>query len=279
MRNIQLVNEWGNVIVSTGTTRPAATGFGATITPTQNTTGGAYAQLIAGASVTEDVYGIDININTAAVSGAARDALATLGLDPAGGTSYTDVCDLLCSQASTYVTGSGVWYYFPLWIKAGTSIGMRGSVNSVDLTAFNAFCRLYCRPTRPELIWCGQRIEQLGVTAASSTGTSVTMGTTSEGAWTSIGSPTRQIRYTEWGFGCNDAGMNLSVAHVDIGAGSTQKIIARDRLVIFDTSERVSKIPGVPIWANVKAGEGMHVRMQCSGAVETVSAALYVMGD
>jgi hypothetical protein len=71
---------------------------------------------LAGASVTDDAYGILVNINSNTVSGAARDALVTLGLDAAGGSSYTDWINHLfaSSQASIYANGGGgVWYYFP----------------------------------------------------------------------------------------------------------------------------------------------------------------------
>lgn len=256
--------------------------MGASITPTQNTTGGAYATLLAGASVTQDVYAIDICINNIGTSGAARDAIGTLGFDPAGGTSFTDFVDLLCGQASTTASGSiGAHYHFPLWIKAGTTIGMRGSVNSATLTAFQAYVRLYCKPSRPELIWCGQKIEQLGVTVGTSTGTSVTAGTVSEGSWTSMGTTTRSHRFFEFGFGANDAALNNNGYSVDISIGdaSNKKIIALDRSVSTGNTEVVTKHAS-PIWARSNAGDIAYVRMQCGGnAAGTVSAAVYGMGD
>lgn len=279
---LSLVNEWGLVISSVNGTRPG-TSQGASVTPTQNTTGGAYATLLASGSVTEDVYAIDICVNSIGTSGAARDALATLAIDPAGGTSFTDVADLLCGQAASVASGGagGVWFHFPLWLKAGTTIGMRGSVNSATLTAFQAYVRVYCKPSRPELIWCGQKIEQLGVTAGTSTGTSVTPGTVSEGAWTSIGTLTRSHRFFEFGFGCNDAALNNNGYNVDVSIGdaSNKKIIALDRLVSTANTENVTKLAS-PIWANASASDIAYVRMQCGpNAVGTVSATVYAMGD
>lgn len=278
-------NEWGLIISSVDGTRPASA-MGAAITPVQNATNGAYQTLLAGASVTSDVYAIEICVNNVGISAAARDCLATLGFDPAGGTSFTDFVDLLCGSAAPYAslgntTGIGHHYRFPLWIKAGTTIGMRASVNSADVTAINAFVRVYCKPSAPELIWCGQKIEQLGVTTASSTGTAVTPGTTSEGSWTSIGTTTRNHRFYEFGFGANDAAQSANVVHVDVSVGdaSNKKVIVIDHPVMTLTSEYTNK-PACPTPANSKSGDVVYVRMQVGpGAADTVSAAVYAMGD
>lgn len=283
---LHATNEWGLIISSVDGTRPAAA-MGTAITPVQNATNGTYATVLAGASVTQDVYAIEICVNSVAISAAARDCLATLGFDPAGGTSFTDFVDLLCGQASFYGggagggVGGGVNFWFPLWLKSGTTIGMRASVNSADLTAINAFVRLYCKPSRPELIWCGQKIEQLGVTTASSTGTAVTAGTTSEGSWTSIGTTTRDHRFFEFGFGLNDAAMASNAYSVDISVGdaTNKKTIALDHTVTTSTGEASSK-PASPIWARSKSGDVVYARTQVgpSGS-DTHSIAVYCMGD
>src|SRR5690606_34323542 len=123
------------------------------VTPGNNTYG-SYAEVISDSSVTSDAFGILININSVSVGSSARDAILTIGIDPAGGTTYTDfISDLLCSCAPTYVRGSsGAWYYFPVFIKAGTSIAAKGSVNNSTVGTMHVNVQLMCKPTRPELV-------------------------------------------------------------------------------------------------------------------------------
>ena len=283
---LHLTNEWGLVISSVGGTRPAAA-FGVSVVPLTNSTLGPYSTLLAGASVTEDVYAIEINVNNVGQTTVARDCLATLALDPAGGTTFTDITDLLCGSASQYGglagggIGNGANFWFPLWIKAGTTIGMRGSVSTVDVTAFQAFVRLYCKPSRPELVWCGQKIEQLGVTVASSNGTAVTAGTTSEGAWTSIGTTTRDHRFYEYGFGMGDAASSSNGYNVDVSVGdaSNKKTIILDAYVGTSTTEMASKHKA-PTWATSKSGDIVYARTQVGpSAADTHTIAVYGMGD
>jgi hypothetical protein len=65
-----------------------ASSLGVVVTPGNNTYG-SYVQMMTAAQVTSDAFAIAINVNSNAVSAAARDALLKVGFDPAGGTSYT----------------------------------------------------------------------------------------------------------------------------------------------------------------------------------------------
>lgn len=262
-------------------TQPASA-MGAAITPTQNTTGGGYTQLASSANVSNDVWEIDICINTIGISTAARDALATLAVDPAGGTAWADIFDLACGQAAAYGArdGGGVHFRLPLFIKAGSSIGMRGSVNSATLTDFNAFVRLKGRPADPTRARAGRYVEQFGVTAASSTGTSVTSGGASEGAWTEIGTVTKPLWAFEFGFGCNDSAVSNNIVHVDlaIGDATTKKVILLDHPVLTSQVEGVFK-PAAPILARAAAGDKVYARYQSGpAAADTVSCAIYGIG-
>lgn len=283
---LHATNGWGKIISSVDGTRPT-TAFGASVVPLTNSTLGLYTTLLAGASVTDDVYGIEININNVGQTTVARDCLATLAFDPAGGTTFTDFVDLLCGSASQYAgltgggSGGGARFWFPLWIKAGTTIGMRGSVSTVDVTAFNAFVKLYCKPSRPELIWCGQKIEQLGVVVASSTGTSVTAGTTSEGTWTSIGTTTRNHRFYEFGFGLADTASSSNGYHVDISIGdaSNKHPIILDAYAGTTTAEMATKTM-CPTWAESKSGDIVYARTQVGpSSTDSTTIAIYAMGD
>ncbi len=281
MGRIGPTHEWGWMWSSVDGVQPASA-MGDAITPTQNTTGGAYVELASTSEVAFDVWEIDVCINTIGITTAARDALGTLAVDPAGGTAWVDIYDLCCGQAANYAArdGGGVHFRLPLFIKAGSSVGMRGSVNSATLTAFNAFVKLRGRPANPELVRAGRYTEQFGVTAASSTGTSVTSGGASEGAWTEIGTVTRPLWAFEFGFGCNDSAVSNNIVHVDLAVGdaSSKKIILLDHPVLTSQVEGVFK-PAAPILARAAAGAKVYARYQSgAAAADTVSCAIYGIG-
>ena len=66
--------------------------------------------------MTEEVWGILINVNNVAIGAEEHQSLVTIGLDTSGGSSFTDFINhLVCGPANAYSEpGSGVWYYCPL---------------------------------------------------------------------------------------------------------------------------------------------------------------------
>lgn len=259
------------------TTQPA-TAFGTTVTPGNNAFGTAVQ---VGADLTLDAYGIYINVNSVAVSGAARDALLQIGFDWSGGTTFPASPDsfnsitLLVSCASGMVAG-GVNYYFPLFIPAGTAILARGSVNNATVGTMRVFWQTSCRPARPEAIRVGRYVESLGAVTASSRGTTITPGTTSEGSWTSIGTlgSDRPCWFWEWGVGINTGTMANQMHATDLAADSSgDRIILRDGTSGATTAEAITKIQafgstGLNV-AMVEGGTTIYARSQVTGSAPT----------
>jgi hypothetical protein len=262
-------------------TRPAAT-MGTAVTPGTNAYG-SYATLLAGASVTDDVYEIEICVNNVGISTQARDAVVSIGLDPSGGTSFTSIVDLVSGPANSYsLAGSGSFFRFPLFIAAGTSIGAAAAVNSSTLTAVGVFCRLKCRPSRPDGLLVGQYIDQFGVTLASSAGTAITTGTTTEGAWTQLGAAlTRPCWFWELGFGLNNATMSSNNLDVDVHLGDAinkNPIIANHPIGV--TSAEVINKPWAGTYGKGSVGDIVYARVQqgANAALSGMSMAVYGVG-
>jgi hypothetical protein len=278
------VNEWGTILYSTADGTKPVGGMGTAVTPAQNTYG-TYAALIAGASMTVDCCELTINVNTVGISTAARDCVVSIGLDPAGGTSYTSLVDLVCGPAHAYSDngnsgGGGVWFRFPIWIKSGTSIAAAAAVNSATLTAINVFCRVRGAPSAPESIRVGSYIDQFGVTLASSSGTAITQGAASDGAYTQIGTLTRPCWAWEFGYGINDATMSNNLLEVDIalGTNTNKKIVIPNATVHTSSIETVSKPwalePGIGA-----TGDNVYARAQGNVSVDSAnSVAVYGVG-
>jgi hypothetical protein len=280
-------NEFGLYIHSLGADVQPSTTYGTSITPGSNTYN-SYTSLIAGASVTDDVYEILICTTSNNVSAAQRDTLLTIGLDPAGGTSFTDsINHLLVSNASNYLTtlpgSAGITYVFPLFIKAGTSIGAKASVNNATVGTLRCFVILSCKPSRPDLLRVGSFVRTFGEVTASSCGTSVTPGTTSKGSYVQLGSALAEpLWYWEVGFGCNDstATMGNQMFHLDVAIGdaSNKRIVVPDCPISTSASETASK----PIWgypAQAAIGDLVYGRAQGGGSGgDTFSMIAYGVG-
>lgn len=254
------------------TARPAAA-FGTSITPGNNTMG-SWASVISSASVTHDIWGFLININSVAVSATAKDCLVDIGIDPAGGSSYTTIIPtLLASCAAPYNVGSGgVWYFFPLWKKSGCTVAARAQVNNATVGTARVFITLLGDPVHPETTRVGQSVEAIGVDTANSRGTVVTLGTTSDGAWTSLGTTTNKCFFWQVGFGTNDTTMTAAGIHLDIASGdaTNKKILIQDSLVTVTTAEQIQNPPlTIGCAANVAAGATIYGRGQSSAATDT----------
>lgn len=272
-------NSFGDTPASWGTSRPAAAN-GTAVTPGAGAYG-SYVQLFAATGA--DSYGILININSNNGSAASRGTVIDIGVDEAGGTSYTArVTGLLCGGAAAYnLGGSGVWYYFPLFIPAGSTIAVHG--NSTVATAFRVGAVLMQKPANPAMIRKGSFVETLGI--SGNIGTAITPGTTAEGSWTLVGTTATRCWWWQVGLqvATTDTAWGAGVIHVDVGVGDGTvggtDVIIRDAPITTSTAEALTNIPiteGVE-W-DVPSGSNIYVRAQNSGTNDAYTCAVYGLG-
>ena len=110
---------WWYSLQTTPSTTP-----GVSVTPGSGSKG-SYVQLASGANLVNDVYGLLLWIVAGNTTATIRDILLDIGIDPAGGTSYAQlggINNIFVPQAGNAVQG-GRMFYFPLFIKAGQSVG------------------------------------------------------------------------------------------------------------------------------------------------------------
>lgn len=230
---------------------------------------GAWVSLATGANVANDVYGVLININDGNTTGTIRDILIDIGVDPAGGTSYTTlITDLIGSQAAAAVAG-GRWYYFPIFIRAGSQIAARAQASSVATVRVSI--QLWGKPTRPDMLSVGTYSATLGGTAIN--GTSFTPGNSSaEGAWVSLGTTSAPLWWWQLGVGISNGTTTSLMYHIDLAWGdATNKymIIENHRLFLPGTAETIAHIPCLNGFCNVPVGGELWVRGSCSGTSVT----------
>lgn len=244
---------WESVVVNGTSVAP-----GTTVTPGNNTYG-AYAQLLPGSSVPDNVFGIQIQINSLAVSAAARGALAKIAVDPGGATSFAGndvIPDLLCGSAGVLAgnTGAGVSYYFPLAMKAGSAIGCAMSVNNPTVGTGACRVRLFCKPSTFEAPRTGSFVRAFGINAASSSGTVIVPNSVgAKSAYVKLGAAAIAAGEVLWWWclGVNiDQAVSSNNGHeADLAGGSSTTVnrpFITDQLVLPGAAETMSwSCPGV----------------------------------
>lgn len=279
------VNEWGSIIDSFADgSQPTNAGTGTLLGAiAAANTYTSYVQLLAGAAVTQDAYEVWIHVSRVGVSLVARDAILTIGIDPAGGTAYQDfISHLPIACASGMTGGGGVWYRFPVYIKAGTSIAAKWSCNDSTVNVTQAVGRviLFCQPTRPDLLRCGTFVRTFGATPATSSGTTITPGQASDGALVQLGSSlTEKLWAWQVGLGINNAAMNNRSYFIDVlvGNGITNRRAIQNELVASDSTETITKHAGAIWYREAVAGENVYGRAQCASTPDAV-ASLIALG-
>jgi hypothetical protein len=276
-------NEWGMTLYSKADGTSPAAGMGTNVTPAQNAYG-SYVSLISGATLVADCCELTVCVNNVGISGVARDCAISLGIDPAGGSSFTAIpnADLVIGPANSYAGTGGTFYKLPFWLRAGTSIGAAASVNSATLTAVSVFVRVRGRPSHPRNIYVGSYIDSFGVVLASSCGTAVTSGGASEGAYVQLGSAlTRPCGRWEFGMGLNNAAISNNTIDVDVALGTSgnPRIVIPNAPVYTNTAESLGK-PAAVCEGLGAVGDLVFARCQTgNNAVNTgITLAVYGIG-
>jgi hypothetical protein len=264
-------------------TPPAATigtQFG-TDTLTANVDG--VPRTVIGTALTHDVHYVVIGITGINASGFISNSLTDILYDPAGGTSWSVLIEDLVSGFTAGSTAGTVcfaqYYCFPLWVKAGATFGVTAKTSRGAPGYENGRIGLwlYGEPNRPEMWWCGQKVEGVGVDASTSSGTNITPGNTGAwSSWTNIGSTTNG-RYGAIQFGWNgtDSSALGQGSYWQIGFDSVQLAGSPTMFISTSTAEVSARCPFGPIWTDIPAGKQLQVRATSSGAAEANNVALY----
>jgi hypothetical protein len=250
---------------------------------------GANTALLAG--IAYDCYGIAIGFSGGNTTSVARRQLTDLLIDPAAGvgnagSSWSVAIANLYSAGPTWGSNNeGVWYYFPLFIPAGSAIGAAHQDMAASTTALRMGVRLYGQPSRPDALNVGTQVQTLGVTLASTEGTAVTPGTS--GAWgsysSSLGTLTRASWWWQIGIGSADGTWNAETTMYDVACNATNKItcLQEVQFSVGGTAETSSKQAFgtvIPIQM-IGAGQDVYVRGNCiqSASNTNMTAVVYAL--
>lgn len=283
MNTVQ-INEFLGFVSSLGPvdTRPVSN-EGTAITPGASNSMGSYASLGI-LSTTHDVYEPEIVVHTVSIAGENRMVSIDIAIDPAGGTSFSNIiADLLCGSPAGLQGGSdgSTTFMFPISIPAGATVGIRGASLNATTTAFRGSVRGKTHPTRCDLIRTGSFVQTFGIpTPTDVVGTSITPGTTSDGAWVELGVLDKPLFYFEVGYVVDDTTMTTGLLNVDIALGdaTNKRIIISNLQYSTSANEILSKKLGGR-YAKGAIGDKIYARSQFTGTPDANnSVAVYGVG-
>lgn len=223
------------------------------------------------AATAYDTTWISILLHGMATSAASTDGLVNIYVG-AGGSEVLFIPNLLAGWSGVLVTGGGRLYGFPLRIPRGTRL-------SANLRALLASDTVECIIELYDLNqWAGGGVECLGAVTASSRGTDVTPGTTSDGTFTAIGTTGRLWRYLyPQIMGNVDVTLTGSggVA-LDVGTGGAAIADLDEFYLLNDSSEVQREMFGLGRYVDIASGTALQARLQSAAAdAEAKSVCLY----
>jgi hypothetical protein len=250
-------------------TTPSATP-GTSVTPGASNAEGSWVQIATAANMAYDSLLMFIAVGGGNTSGAQKDHLLDIGVDPAGGTSYTAIINnIVCGQSQAVTTGFDE-FVFPIRIKAGSSVAVRVQGNNATAGTVRVVATFYGRPTNPEMVPVGQWSETIG-TISGSGGTAVAPGNAAEGSWVSLGTTTKDMWRWQMGIQLSNGTITAQYATYDLAYGdATNKefIIEDQHIGFYGTSEiKASILRGRQIiegFRYVPAGSTIYARGRCS---------------
>jgi len=254
-------------------------------------TKGANTQMLVG--IAEDCYGILIGFSGQSVSLAARRCLVDLLIDPAAGIGGAGsawsvvIANLYANSPTIGTTGCfGYWYYFPLYLKAGTAIGTAHQNLVAGTLPLRVFITVFGKPKRPDMVKCGTKVQTIGAIVGTTTGTAVTPSTSdSTRSWSaSLGQISGDKWWWQLGVGSNDTSMTARSYLFDVGANATNKILCAQGIPynVTGTIEQASMgaMGFIPPYKEISSGQDVYVRgISVGGAPDSsMTAIVYALG-
>lgn len=252
---------------------PSATP-GTSVTPGASNAEGTFTQIFT--QQTAETFGIYLRISDGATSTAAKPHLLDLGIDPAGGTSYTAVISNIVCGASAAMTasGGGHRFFFPMRFPVNSSFAVRIQGANATAGTVRVGARLYQGQSRPWFLPSGTVAETLG-TITNSNGVSFTPGNGADGTWVSLGTTSQDLWWWQVCAQVDNGTITAETCAIDLGAGTTgnQRVLQR-RYNVGTTGETCGDFWSTNlIWHDsyhpIPAGTEMWIRGRCENAPDT----------
>lgn len=241
---------------------------GTTVIPGASNALGAWTQLASNANIAQDIDGFYIQVTNGGTSGQIKQHLLDIGVDPAGGTSYTPVIsNLVCGNTPAGI-GRGAEFFFPLRIRAGSSVAVRVRGSNATAGTVRVQAMFYGQLDRPEAFKTGSFTETIG-TITNSLGHSFTPSNNAVETWTALGTTTERLWWWQFGHQINNSTITAQRTYLYLayGDGSNKHIITK-KMHFGTTGETVGpwinpSLVSINSYCDVPAGSTIYIGARC----------------
>lgn len=255
---------------------PSATP-GTAVTPGTSSAEGSWTQIASSANIAQDVYGFYLSFHTHGSAGGNRPLMVDIGVDPAGGTSYSAIISNLQAGMAGPLTAAGLReHFFPLFIKAGSSVAVRGSVDPADATTFRCAAEFYGQPSAPWELPVGTFCRSFGQDGTfPGRGLAVTPGNAADGSWVDFGATSEPLWWWQVGHNVANGAVTAQYTYFELAFGDgSNKVTILKNMHVGTTSELVGlAINSNLLWHEcyhpVPSGANLYVRARCNTTPNT----------
>lgn len=236
-----------------------------------HTLGASFVELFS--STAHDTHWVTLGVLATATGATRTDALLNIYVG-ANGSEVPLISGFPAGWSGTFDTNDWRYLRMPLFIPAGTRITAKAQALQTSKTV-RVYMKLegYSRPPS----WYGRGVEIIGVNTGSSTGTSVTPGTTGEGSFANIGTTTY-----EWGFisplihgTLADTTSSNNNMTVDVGVGGSL-YLGLEHFLMGNVSNETGIQYGPGAFCRVPAGTALQLRAQAG--TDATPADMMILG-
>lgn len=250
---------------------PAST-IGTSVVPGASNAEGAWTQIASSANIAQDCYWVYLQVHSGATSAAAKNQLLDIGIDPAGGTSYTAFLGNLQIGASPSLTVAGNReHLFPIFIKAGSSVAVRIQGSNATAGTVRVAARFYGQPTNPLATPVGAFAQTFG-TITNSNGQSFTPGNAADGSWVDLGAVTMPLWWWQMGYAIDNGTITAEYTYIEIAWGDATNKHTMFKVMHGGTTGETcglaaqTQLLACAAYNPVPAGANIYLRGRCNNA-------------
>lgn len=249
--------------------------IGTSVTPGASNAEGSWTQVASSANIAQDCYWMYVQVHSGASSAAAKNHLLDIGIDPAGGTSYTAfLSNLACGPAPALTVAGAREFVFPIFVKAGSSVAVRIQGSNATAGTVRVAVRFYGQPMRPELVPRGSFSQTFG-TITNSSGQSVTPGNAADGGWTDLGAVSSPLWWFQVGYGIDNATITAEYTYIEVAWGDGTNKVSMFKVMHGGTTGETAGLAAqtqmlaCAAYNPVPAGANIYIRMRCNNSPDT----------
>ena len=204
-------NNWG--------TNPSSTP-GTSVVPGTSNAEGSWTQIASSANISQDIFGFLLSVHNGNSNATAKNHLLDVGVDPAGGTSYTAVIsNIVCGSTGNVVDQKfGAEFLFPLFIPSGSSVAVRVQGSHTVAGTVRVCAKFYGSLGRQEETPLGQFSETIG-TITNSNGVSFTPGNAADGTWVSLGTTAKAMWWWQLAYQIDNGTVTAEQTYIELAHG------------------------------------------------------------